>query len=414
MLSENSSSPSPYFYSQKWLLGSGVIAFLLAIVGIWFFLHTPAKKNRRHHAFIQPVAVQRVIRSNMPVILTELGTVIPITTVTVQTRISGYLLNVLFKEGQHVHKGEELATIDPRPYEVLLKQYEGQLARDRAQLEQARMDSARYQRLIKQDSIDAKTAQDQLFMVKQLEGTVKSDQALVDNEKLQILYCHITAPIDGRIGIRAVDKGNYVAAGQSGGLAILTQMQPISVIFTIPQNQLPEVLDELHAKKILPVEAWNSTNTAKIADGTTSVLDSEIDTSTGTVRMRAIFPNQDENLFPNQFVNAHLKLKTLKNVLLVPNVAVQTGPSGAFVYVVQANHTVKVQPVVTGISDATDTVILSGVTQGEEVVTDGTDHLRNGTKVMIPSEMPTQIKNHKTHHKRAHDSQHKTQQNTEN
>ncbi|MBO7072128.1 MAG: efflux RND transporter periplasmic adaptor subunit, partial [Acetobacter sp.] len=262
--------------------------------------------------------------------------------------------------------------------------------------------------------IDAKTAQDQLFMVKQLEGTVKSDQALVDNEKLQILYCHITAPIDGRIGIRAVDKGNYVAAGQSGGLAVLTQMQPISVIFTIPQNQLPEVLDELHAKKILPVEAWNSTNTAKIADGTTSVLDSEIDTSTGTVRMRAIFPNQDENLFPNQFVNAHLKLKTLKNVLLVPNVAVQTGPSGAFVYVVQANHTVKVQPVVTGISDATDTVILSGVTQGEEVVTDGTDHLRNGTKVMIPSEMSTQIKNHKTHHKRARNSQHKTQQNTEN
>ena len=392
---ENSPSPSPYFFSQKWFLGSSILAVLLIGFGTWLFLHAPASKNRRHHAFIQPVAVQRVIRSNMPVILTELGTVIPITTVTVQTRISGYLLNVLFKEGQHVHKGEELATIDPRPYEVLLKQYEGQLARDRAQLEQARVDSARYQRLIKQDSIDAKTAQDQLFMIKQLEGTVKSDQALVDNEKLQLLYCHITAPIDGRIGIRAVDKGNYVAAGQSGGLAILTQMQPISVIFTIPQNQLPEVLDELHAKKILPVEAWNSTNTAKIADGTTSVLDSEIDTSTGTVRMRAIFPNQDENLFPNQFVNAHLKLKTLKNVLLVPNVAVQTGPSGAFVYVVQADHTVKVQPVVTGISDATDTVILSGVTQGEEVVTDGTDHLRNGTKVVIPAEMFTKISHRK-------------------
>lgn len=394
----NNNDPLPSYSSRKkWLISSGVLGVVFC-AGFWLFFHPPTHKHHfRANALIQPVAVQRVTRGSMPVVLTELGTVIPITTVTVQTRISGYLLNVLFTEGQHVHKGDDLALIDPRPYEVLLKQYQGQLARDRAQLEQARMDNARYQRLIKQDSIDAKTAQDQQFMVKQLEGTVKSDEALVDNQKLQLLYCHITAPVDGRIGIRAVDKGNYIAAGQSGGLAVLTQMQPISVIFTVPQTQLPEVLEELHTKKVLPVEAWNSTNTVKIADGTTSVLDSEIDTATGTVRMRAIFPNKDERLFPNQFVNAHLKLKTLKNVLLVPSVAVQTGPSGPFVYVVQANNTIKIQPIVTGISDATNTVILSGATEGEKVVTDGVDRLRAGTKVSIPAEEDHTNKDH--HHK---------------
>lgn len=396
MSNNNASFPS-YSSRKKWLISSGVLGVVFC-AGFWLFFRPNTQKHHfRANALIQPVAVQRVTRGSMPVVLTELGTVIPITTVTVQTRISGYLLNVLFTEGQHVHKGDDLALIDPRPYEVLLKQYQGQLARDRAQLEQARMDNARYQRLIKQDSIDAKTAQDQQFMVKQLEGTVKSDEALVDNQKLQLLYCHITAPVDGRIGIRAVDKGNYIAAGQSGGLAVLTQMQPISVIFTVPQTQLPEVLEELHTKKVLPVEAWNSTNTVKIADGTTSVLDSEIDTATGTVRMRAIFPNKDERLFPNQFVNAHLKLKTLKNVLLVPSVAVQTGPSGPFVYVVQANNTIKIQPIVTGISDATNTVILSGATEGEKVVTDGVDRLRAGTKVSIPAEEDHTNKDH--HHK---------------
>ncbi|AOW45869.1 efflux RND transporter periplasmic adaptor subunit [Acetobacter ascendens] len=389
------SSPSPRPPRKKRMLLAG-IALAGACVLAFAFLrphgdtssgtHKKGKHQTADASQGQPVAVQTVHSGAMPVVFTELGTVIPITNVTVQTRVEGYLMNVLFTEGQHVHKGDLLALIDTRPYEVQLAQYEGQLAADKAQLAQARVDSARYQRLIRQDSIDAKTAKDQQFVVQQLEGTVKSDQALVDNQKLQITYCHIIAPVDGRIGIRAVDKGNYVTAGQSGGLAILTQMQPISVIFTLPQDQLPEVAEELRTQKSLPVEAWNSSNTQKIADGTVSTLDSEIDTSTGTVRLRAIFPNTDEHLFPNQFVNARLLVKTLNNVLLLPTTAVQTGPTGLFVYVVKADNTVEVRPVTTGTSDGTNIVVSTGLKDGDKVVTDGTDHLRAGIKVTIPAQ----------------------------
>ncbi|MGG6428671.1 efflux RND transporter periplasmic adaptor subunit [Acetobacter ghanensis] len=394
-----SATPSKPRSSKKRLLMVGGIVVASCILG--FALLRPHASHKSRHSAAdssesQPVAVQTVHAGNMPVELTELGTVVPITNVTVQTRVEGYLTQVLFTEGQHVHKGDLLALIDPRPYQVLLEQYEGQLAQDKAQLEQARVDSARYQRLIKQDSIDAKTARDQQFTVKQLEGTVKADQALVDNQKLQLIYCHIIAPVDGRIGIRAVDQGNYVAAGQSGGLAILTQMQPISVIFTLPQDQLPEVFEQLQARKSLPVSAWNSANTQKIADGTVSTLDSQIDTATGTVRLRAIFTNEDEHLFPNQFVNARLLVKTLDHVLLLPTTAVQTGPSGLFVYVVKDDNTVSVQPVTTGISNGTLSVVTSGLKEGDRVVTDGTDHLRAGIKVTIPATAPTPTPDHAT------------------
>lgn len=394
-----SAPPSKPRSSRKRLLLTGGILVGACILGFAFL--RPHASHKTHHSASdpsqsQPVAVQTVHAGSMPVELTELGTVVPITNVTVQTRVEGYLMQVLFTEGQHVHKGDLLALIDPRPYQVQLEQYEGQLAQDKAQLEQARVDSARYQRLIKQDSIDAKTARDQQFMVQQLEGTVKADQALVDNQKLQLIYCHIIAPVDGRIGIRAVDQGNYVAAGQSGGLAVLTQMQPISVIFTLPQDQLPEVFAQLQAHKSLPVSAWNSANTQKIADGTVSTLDSQIDTATGTVRLRAIFTNEDEHLFPNQFVNARLLVKTLDHVLLLPTTAVQTGPSGLFVYVVKDDDTVSVQPVTTGISNGTLSVVTSGLKDGDRVVTDGTDHLRAGIKVTIPATAPTPAPDHAT------------------
>ena len=394
-----SSTPAKPRSSKKRLLLTGGVVVGVCILG-FALLRPLAGHKTGHHAAdasqSQPVAVQTVHAGSMPVELTELGTVVPITNVTVQTRVEGYLAQVLFTEGQHVHKGDLLAVIDPRPYQVLLAQYEGQLAQDKAQLEQARVDSGRYQRLIKQDSIDAKTARDQQFTVQQLEGTVKADQALVDNQKLQLIYCHIIAPVDGRIGIRAVDQGNYVAAGQSGGLAVLTQMQPISVIFTLPQDQLPEVFTQLQARKSLPVSAWNSSNTQKIADGTVSALDSQIDTATGTVRLRAIFTNEDEHLFPNQFVNARLLVKTLDNVLLLPTTAVQTGPSGLFVYVVKDDDTVSVQPVTTGISNGTLSVVTTGLKDGDRVVTDGTDHLRAGIKVTIPTTAPIPTPDHAT------------------
>lgn len=334
----------------------------------------------------QPVAVASVHAGDMPFVLTELGTVVPITNVTVQSRIDGYLMKVLFTEGQHVHKGDLLALVDTRPYDVLLAQYEGQLAQDKAQLEKARVDNVRYQTLIRQNSVSAMTARDQQFLVEQYEGTVKADQALVDNEKLQIQYCHIIAPVDGRVGIRQVDAGNYITAGQTNGLVILTQMQPISVIFTLPENDIGPVADRLHAGASLPVEAWDSSNEHKIADGQVSVLDSQIDTSTGTVRMRAIFPNNEETLFPNQFVNAHLMVTTEHGVLLVPTNALQTGPNGQFVYVVKADRTVDVRDVKTGHANDSMTVVSSGLKEGETVVTDGVDHLRSGIKVSIPAE----------------------------
>lgn len=254
-----------------------------------------------------------------------------------------------------------------------------------AQLRAAQVDNARYQRLIQQNSVAAMTAKDQQYKVEQLEGTVKSDQALVDNEKLQIAYCHILAPVDGRVGIRAVDMGNYITAGQTSGLVTLTQMQPISVIFTLPENDIGPVAERLRQGSPLTVEAWDSANLSKIATGQASVLDSQIDTSTGTVRMRAIFANSQEELFPNQFVNARMLVSTDHDALLVPTNALQTGPNGQFVYVVKADDTVEVRNVKAGHANNAMTVLTDGVKEGERVVTDGVDHLRDGVKVTIPA-----------------------------
>lgn len=332
-----------------------------------------------------PVSVAIIKSGDMPVVLSELGTVIPVTNVTVQNRVEGYLTQVLFTEGQEVHEGDLLAVIDPRPYEAELKQYSGQLAADQAQLDEARMDNVRYQKLLRRDSIDTQTAQDQQYKVKQLEGTVEADQGLVDTYRLDIEYCHITAPVSGRVGIRAVDRGNYVTAAQSGGLAVLTQMQPISVIFTLPQDKLGMVWKRLRTAKSLPVEAWDSTDTTKLTDGAVSSLDSQIDTSTGTVRLRALFPNKDEDLFPNQFVNAHLLVDTEHDVLLAPASAIQSGPNGSFVYVVQPDSTVAVRLVKTGVSQGDTVVVTSGLKADDQVVTSGIDRLHAGAKVTIPA-----------------------------
>lgn len=374
-----------------WLVIGSLILLLLIALRLFYTHHTSTKSpHSAAQNASQAVAVVSAKRMDVPVILQLLGTVVPITNVTITPRVSGHILTVYYQEGQHVHKGDILELIDPRPYEATLRQYEGTLAADRAQLARARIDNARYQRLIRQNSVAAMTARDQEFTVQQLEGQVKFDEANVRNAELNVMYCHIIAPVDGRVGIRALDAGNYVTVGQSGGLTTLTQMQPISVIFTLPQNDLPSVQEQLNTHESLPVEAWNSDNSHKLASGTVKALDSQIDTATGTVRLRGIFANKDERLFPNEFVNAHLHVQTLQHALVVPGAAVQTGPDGTFLYVVQKDMTVAIRDVKTGYSNDTYTVIQSGLKENDSVVTDGINHLRPGNKVFIaPSSAPT-------------------------
>ena len=336
----------------------------------------------------QPVVAELAHAGDMPIILTELGTVTSLATVTVQSQISGYLMAVNFVEGQEVHRGDQLALIDPRPYEATRDQYLGQLARDNASLNQARLDLARYQGLLRQHSIAKQQADDQAFVVGQDEGTVRTDQAQIDSARLNIAYCHITAPVDGRVGLRQVDAGNYITQSMTNGLVVLTMLHPISVIFSVPEDNVDAINARLHAGAVLPVEAYDRTNTNHISSGHVAVLDNQVDTATGTVKLRAVFDNSDERLFPNQFVNARLLVDTVHGAVLAPSSAVQTGPQGQFVYVVKADNTVEVRTVTTGAASANEIVIASGVAAGEKVVTDGTEHLRAGSKVMEPANQP--------------------------
>lgn len=378
-----SSSPKSYPWIKRFFL---ILILIIVLVIGYRFVHTTFFTSEKKAAELpKPVAIAIAKNQDVPVVFTELGTVIPIANITVPARTSGYLQDVYFTEGQKVKKGDLLALIDPRPYEALQAQYEGTLKSDEASLKQAKLDNTRYQQLLKQNSIAPMTAQDQQYKVAQLEGQIKADQALIRQQKLNVMYSHIIAPVDGRIGIRQVDAGNYVTEGQSNGIATLTQMTPISVILTVPENKLSMILEALKKQPKLSVEAWNSDNTTKLANGTTSVVDSQIDTSTGTVRMRAIFPNANWELFPNQFVNTHILVKTLNQVLTVPNNAIQTGPNGSFVYIVQKNSTVKLQNVTTGYDDGEHTVIETGLKPEDKVVTDGIDQLRDGANVVIPN-----------------------------
>ncbi|MCQ8241037.1 MdtA/MuxA family multidrug efflux RND transporter periplasmic adaptor subunit [Rhizosaccharibacter radicis] len=337
----------------------------------------------------QPVTVAKAHLGDMPVVLTQLGTVTPLATITVQSQLSGYLLEVNFTEGQTVHKGDQLALVDPRLYQAQLVQYEGALVRDQAQLREAKADLARYQLLLSQKSIASQTAQNQIFVVGQYEGAVKADQGQIDYAKQQIDYCHIRSPVDGRVGLRQVDAGNYITSSATNGLVVVTQLHPISVIFTIPQDQIPAVQDQLRAGATLQVEAYDRTNTVKLATGKVFTLDNTIDTATGTVRIRSMFPNEDDRLFPNQFVNARLLLRTVHDAVLVPTGAIQAGSQGNFVYVVKPDDTVDVRDVTTGVSADGQVLVSKGLAAGETVVTDGTDRLHAGSKVRVPATSPS-------------------------
>ena len=397
-------APVPVVKSRtfsKLRIGIGLIVVAALGLGIYQIAHsvrpTPPAGGR-FQGGVQSVGAATAALNNVPVYVDALGTVTPVATVTVQSQISGYLTQVPFKEGQMVQKGQLLAQIDDRPYVILKAQYEGQLAHDRGLLAQAQMDLKRYQTLAKQNSIALQQAEDQVFIVQQYHGTVKQDQALIDAQTLNIAYCHIVSPVSGRIGLRLVDPGNYVQSATATGIAVVTSLQPITVIFSVPEDDLPEIMPQLAAGNKLQVAAFDRSNVKQLAVGTVSAVDSQIDTTTGTVKVRAQFDNTDNALFPNQFVNARLLVKTLQNAVTVPTAAVQLGAPGAtpggamgsYVYLINSNNTVSVRQIKTGpaymtAQNVSMTTVTSGLAAGDRVVTDGADRLRDGLHVSVTS-----------------------------
>ncbi len=352
----------------------------------WAVTKPPASSAHGGPAQSQAVGVATAAPGDVAIALTELGTVTPLATVTVRTQIAGILTQVAFTEGQMVHRGDFLAQVDPRPYQALLDQNEGNLARDQAILANAQLDLARYQKLNSQDSIARQTVDTAAATVRQDQGTIRFDQAAIDTQKLNLVYCHITSPVDGRVGLRQVDQGNYVTTGDTNGIVVVTTLQPISVIFTLPEDSIPAVQKRTRAGATLPVAAWDRGDVAKLADGSLLTLDTQIDPTTGTVKARASFPNQDLALFPQQFVNAHLLVDTLHAPVLVPNAAVQRGSPGTFVYLVGADDTVSVRKVTVGPADSASTSISAGLAAGDRVVVDGADRLHEGAKVTVPAD----------------------------
>ena len=327
------------------------------------------------------VTVATATLGSMPVTLSELGTVTPTATVTVLPQLSGYLTEVGYQEGQDVKKGQFLAQIDPRQYEIDLQQAQAALAKDKASLAQARSDLARFEQLNEHKSIAEQTFVDQQFLVQQDEATVKSDLANIAQFELDLAYCRITAPVSGRVGLRLVDPGNYVTASSSPGIVVITTMKPTTVQFTVPQDSLAAVLQRMGSGASLPVTAFSSDNSKQIAVGTLYAASNQMATATGTVTLRATFANDDEALFPNEFVNVKLLVDTMQNAVLVPTPAVQTGAPGDYVYLVNANNTVSVHKVTLGPSDGKNTVITAGLSAGNIVVTDGTDRLSDGAPI---------------------------------
>jgi membrane fusion protein, multidrug efflux system len=358
----------------------GWVLALLVIVGgvIAYQLHARSQAASKDNGGTQAVSVgvATVEKKDMPFYLSGLGNVTPFYTVTVHSRVDGQLMSVNFKEGQFVKAGDVLADLDPRPFQVALDQAQGQLAKDMASQNDARVDLNRYQQLWQQGVVARQQLDTQQATVGQFDGAIQSDKAQIDNEKLQLTYCKITSPIDGRVGLRLVDPGNIVHAADTNGMLVITQVQPIAVIFTLPEDNIPDVIAEM------TVEAYGRDNKALLATGKLLTLDNQIDPTTGTLRFKSQFDNQDMSLWPNQFVNIRLFLDVRQNAIVVSSAAIQKGAQGAFVYVVDANNEAQVRQVQVDFTEGNATIVSKGLSAGETVVVDGADKLQSGSPVV--------------------------------
>ena len=366
-----------------------VLGLALSLLAIFFWSQQEAPQKSPHdrrNAGQTSITSAAVRKEDIGVTLTELGTVTSLATVTIRTQISGYLIHIDFTEGQDVKKNDLLAEIDPRPYEAALALAKGNLARDEALLKGAQVDLTRYQGLAKQNAVPRQTLEDQVALVAQDEGTLVADHAAVQAADVNLAYCRILSPLDGRVGLRLVDQGNYVTPGDTNGIVVITQIQPITVIFTIPEDNLPSVLSRLRDGATLPVAIYDRSDTNKLADGELHAVDSQIDPTTGTIKLRAQFANDARTLFPNQFVNVRLLVDTHKDVTVMPTAAIQRGAPGTFVYLVNSDNTVSVRAVVLGVPAGDRVEVRSGLAPSDLVVVDGADKLRDGAKISTGTE----------------------------
>ncbi|MBI4797908.1 MAG: MdtA/MuxA family multidrug efflux RND transporter periplasmic adaptor subunit [Desulfarculus sp.] len=375
--------PARQSAARKWWVLGAVLCLAAAVGYAALGKAQPAaeKKGRPGAGLPVPVVAVAAQASDVDLYISGLGTVTPLNTVTVRSRVDGHLMEVYFQEGQDVKQGALLAKIDPRPFEVQLTQALGQMAKDQALLQNARLDLGRFKDLAAQDLIPRQQLDTQEALVRQYEGVVKADQGLVDNAKLQITYCHITAPVGGRVGLRLVDPGNMVRASDQGGLLVIAQMRPIAVVFTIAEDSLTQVLEKYRSGGQMPVEVLDREQQRKLAQGHLLTMDNQIDINTGTVKLKALLPNQGGELFPNQFVNARLLVETLRGAIVVPAAAIQRGPQDTYVFVVKEDQTAAMRKVKLGQTQEGRTVVASGLKPGELVVIDGAERLREGAKV---------------------------------